>query len=79
MNYEPTPSGIVSRNTRALLAIRRESISDLAEATGLSKSTLNRRLLGRGKYTVDELALISRHFDMAPSSLTSPLFDEAAA
>jgi plasmid maintenance system antidote protein VapI len=70
MNYE-TPNHNVILNTRGLLGIRRESIEKLSAATGISLSTLKRRLLGKSKFTLDEVSKLSEHFGVSVQFIVS--------
>ena len=57
----------LAAEVRAEMARQRVTPSQLAEATGISRATLGRRLSGQLAFTVDELALISTHLQVAPS------------
>ncbi|QIK63798.1 helix-turn-helix transcriptional regulator [Leucobacter viscericola] len=73
MNYS-TPSIRASRAVRALLHDRRESQEQLAEATGISLSTLKRRMLNISPFTINELFAIARHFGVGIEDvLSSPM------
>lgn len=73
MNYI-TPSGRAVKAIRIYLADRGESIEALAEGSGISHSTLKRRLRGDSPFTIDELSLIAQHFGVpVPAILVSPL------
>lgn len=74
MNYS-TPSGKAARAIRAILADRRQSIEALAAGTGLSLSTLKRRLLTRSPFTIDELVVIASFFEVQLADVLTP-FDE---
>lgn len=79
MNYESFSSR-ACRSIRILLASRRISIADLAEGTGISLSTLKRRLLGATPFTIDELGLIANFFTVEVAALLNPAqVAEAAA
>lgn len=79
MNYS-TPSNQAARAIRLILANRRETIEQLAADTGIAHSTLKRRLLGVTPFTIDELHLIARHFNVRLSQvLRLPLEAEEAA
>jgi transcriptional regulator with XRE-family HTH domain len=58
---------------RGLLGSNRESIKHLATATGISLSTLNRRLLGKSSFTIDELFAISNHFSVPVNKIAASL------
>jgi transcriptional regulator with XRE-family HTH domain len=68
MNYEP-PSKVASGEVRALLGRNRESIKELADSTSIPLSTLNRRLLGKSAFTIDELDRIAKHFGVEVADL----------
>jgi hypothetical protein len=53
---------------RVLLALRNEAQADLIAATGLSKSTLIRRM-DQGGWKLRELQVIAAHFDVDTSVL----------
>ncbi|MFI8593748.1 helix-turn-helix domain-containing protein [Microbacterium sp. NPDC078428] len=78
MNYE-TPSGRAARAIRSILADRRESIEALADGTGITLSTLKRRLLLASPFTIDELGLIANHFEVPIIDVLTPVTDRPAA
>ncbi|GGO59006.1 hypothetical protein GCM10010910_00920 [Microbacterium nanhaiense] len=59
-----TYSGKASRAIRILLADRKLSIEALSAGSGISLSTLKRRLLGSTPFTLDEIGLIAEFFDV---------------
>lgn len=59
-----TYSGKASRAIRILLADRDLSIEALSDGTGISLSTLKRRLLGATPFTLDEIGLIAEFFSV---------------
>ena len=65
-------SDVAAGEVRALLGRNRQSINDLSVATGISLSTLNRRLSGERPFTLDDLDKIAIHFDVDPKSLITP-------
>lgn len=77
MNYE-TPSGKAARAIRSILADRRESIESLAEGTGITLSTLKRRLLTATPFTIDELGLIASHFGVSIVDVITPMTERPA-
>lgn len=80
MTYQRRSSDIAVGEVRALLGRSRQSIPDLAAGTGISLSTLNRRLLGQAPFTMDELDSIAHHFNVpARDLLTPPRTAEAAS
>ncbi len=72
MNYS-TPSGKAARAIRAILADRRMSIEALADGTGLSLSTLKRRLLGHSSFTIDELVVIAGYLKVSLLDVLTPI------
>lgn len=77
MNYQ-TASGKAARAIRAILADRAESIETLSEGTGISLSTLKRRLLGASSFSINELALIAAYFDVPMADVLTPLSERPA-
>lgn len=74
MNYS-TPNELVVRNIRGLLGANRESIASLSKNTDIPLSTLKRHLLGKSKFTIDEIYRISQHFDVPlPQVITQSLY-----
>ncbi|PPI08214.1 helix-turn-helix transcriptional regulator [Rathayibacter sp. AY1B8] len=79
MNYD-TPNSRAGRAIRVLLAERGESIEALSDGTGISNSTLKRRLLGATSFTIDELGLVAQYFDVPLTHVVvSPAEREAQA
>lgn len=78
MNYD-TPSGKAVRAVRSILADRRESIESLSESTGISLSTLKRRLLLASPFTIDELGLIANHFELPIVAVLVPVTEREVA
>jgi transcriptional regulator with XRE-family HTH domain len=79
MNYQRR-TAVAAGEVRALLGRNRQSIADLSAATGIPLSTLNRRLLVKAPFTIDELDIIARHFDVPMSTLlTAPPRSEVAS
>lgn len=78
MNYD-TPSGKAARAVRSILADRRESVESLAQGTGISLSTLKRRLLLATPFTIDELGLIASYFDTSILNVLTPVTDREVA
>ncbi len=74
MNYE-SASAKAARAIRSILADRRESIESLSEGTGITLSTLKRRLLLASSFTIDELSLIARYFEVPVSDVLTPIAD----
>lgn len=66
-----SPSRRVALNIRAELARSGTSIQELAEAVGLTRTTLGRRLNpnGRSQLTIDEIEAIAGHLGVPVSSL----------
>ena len=65
------PSRRVASNIRAELARSGTSIQELAEAVGLTRTTLGRRLNqnGRSPLTIDEIEAIADHLGVPVNSL----------
>ncbi|MCB8043682.1 helix-turn-helix transcriptional regulator [Microbacterium oxydans] len=78
MNYS-TPSGKAARTIRSILADRRESVESLAENTGISLSTLKRRLLLSHPFTIDELGLIASYFEVSIIDVLTPIGERDGA
>jgi len=78
MDYEPLSSK-VARSTRALLALRGETIESLAYCTDIAHSTLKRRLNGRSPFTIDELSSIASHFEVGVGDLLQPPYEVRSA
>jgi len=68
MNYSNVSNNTVS-NIRGLLGSNRESIETLSRSTGISLSTLKRRLLNKAPFTLDEITAIAKHFGITPGML----------
>lgn len=60
---------VAAGEVRALLGRNRQSIQDLSAAVGIPLSTLNRRLLGKSAFTIDELDVIATHFAVSLDTL----------
>lgn len=43
--------------------------SDLADAVGISRTALGRKLAGRGDFTVAEVEAVARYFQLTPAEL----------
>ncbi|RLP73659.1 hypothetical protein D9V32_14105 [Mycetocola tolaasinivorans] len=78
MNYS-NPSSAASQSIRAHIAVNRESIAALAEATLISESTIKRRLYGLSSWSIDELVLIAEHFSTTVSELLQPVVQSRKA
>lgn len=78
MDYEPLSSK-VARSTRALLAVRGETIESLSHSTNIAHSTLKRRLSGISPFTIDELSVIASHFEVGVADLIAPPFEAISA
>ncbi|SNS59632.1 helix-turn-helix domain-containing protein [Rhodococcoides kyotonense] len=62
---DKTPASIVAGNVRAELGRRGITVLALAEATGISRSTLMRRLSGQASpLNIDELTAIASHLNI---------------
>lgn len=69
MNY-PSRSLLVANEVRAELARQRRTILELSEGTGITLSTLRRRLDGVSALNLDELQLIADFLGIRPGELT---------
>lgn len=78
MKPQTPPKPDVPAEIRAELARRGWSVRTLSERTGLSFSTLSRRLPGDGKLSVPELAAICEAFGISISTLITRAEDVAA-
>lgn len=65
-----TTQGLASR-IREELAHQNNNILGLSETTGISRTTLNRRLADESGFTLQELAKISAALGLNPSELTT--------
>jgi len=70
---------IAAGEVRALLGRNRQSIQELSSGTGIPLSTLNRRLLGKAAFTIDELDTIARYFAVPLSALLKNAAREEAS
>ena len=59
------------------MARRRVSIRDLAQATGINKSSISRRLNSPCPFTVDQIVAIARALDVPVTALL-PIEEDAA-
>lgn len=59
----PTNQTIAAR-VREAMAAADESEQSVAEATGIARTTLRRRLTGNSAFTTDELVPVSRHLGL---------------
>lgn len=48
---------------------------DLADAIGIGRAALSRRLCGAVPFDLNELEAIARHFDLEPADLLRPAWD----
>ena len=55
---------LIAGEIRAELARRGFSAADLADATGITRATLRRRLAGESPFNFDELAAVSAHLEL---------------
>lgn len=60
---------LVALKVSAEIAARGTTIAQVADATGISRMTLTRRLTGNSSFTVTELDLISAHFGTTADEL----------
>jgi transcriptional regulator with XRE-family HTH domain len=64
---------LVSREVRAWMARRDVKQEALAKALGITQPSLSMRLRGRTRWTVQDLATVSRFLDVPVSELLSTL------
>lgn len=53
------------------MGTRGVSVKQLADATGISRMTLTRRLTGHSSFTIAELAAIAAHFETTTDQLVA--------
>lgn len=78
MNYSSLNS-IAARNIQAMRGVTRESVEKLSQETSISLSTLKRRMNGEYPYTLDEIELIARHWNLDSTDLLSASFSVTQA
>lgn len=61
----------VARSVATAIEAAGENPKSIADATGIARMTLVRRLTGTSPFTVAELAVIARHLDTTPDTFTS--------
>lgn len=66
-----TQNGPLARNVRAVAAARGYSLGYVAQAAGMSRDALKRRLLDESKVTLGELEALGRVLGYDPSELTA--------
>ncbi|QIK63665.1 helix-turn-helix transcriptional regulator [Leucobacter viscericola] len=59
----------MAQAVRVLLNDRKQSQDYLAESTGISLSTLKRRMSNASSFTIDELFEIADHFDVSVNAV----------
>jgi len=72
-----TTTEYVAGEVRAAMARKRVTVTDLAEATGVSRRHMTRLLNGQATLDVEQLARISQALDVSYESLW-PKGDDAA-
>lgn len=75
---EQTPANVTAGAVRAEMARNRVSIRDLAEATGIAKTTLARRINGQYPFGIDQLVAIAQHLEV-PLTVLLPTDTTASA
>lgn len=70
---------IVAENLRALKGRRRVSDAEIAEGTGMSRSAVNDRMIGRARVQVDDLGKFAAYFGVTVDELLAPAASEAVS
>lgn len=71
MEQPQNTGAAVAEAVRAAIAARGTTQSAVAEATGIPRVTLVRRLTGFSSFTVDELARIAKVLETTPAELVA--------
>lgn len=64
-----TTAQTVASRVSGLMDVSGVSVKALAEATGIARMTLARRLTGNSGFTVNELDALAAYFNTTPSAL----------
>lgn len=78
MTYTTTTERLAAE-VRAQMGRGRTSLAALADTSGISESTLKRRLSGNSDFTVREVELIASALEVKPIDLLVPAYAEAVA
>lgn len=70
---------LVAARVRDEMASRGVSVKELADATGLARMTLTRRLTGHSPFTIAELDTLSAHFGTTADRLMADARKAGAA
>lgn len=73
-----TPTRTVAANCRAEAARRGRTTQDIADATGIHRVTLGRRLNGSSSFTINELVAIASYLQVRLSVLLAGVESAAA-
>lgn len=73
MNYFTSQKS--ARAIRVILADRRQTIESLSVGSGISLSTLKRRLYGESPFTIDEMVMIADFWAVSLTEIMTPLSD----
>lgn len=74
----PSPTRTVAANCRAEAARRGRTAQDIADATGIHRVTLGRRLNGSASFTINELVAIAACLSVPLSTLLAGVEDAHA-
>lgn len=72
-----TLTPIVASNVRQLMEAAGENPNSLSRATGITRSLIITRLLGKTSWKTSELAIIAGHYNTTPDALCTPQVDAA--
>ncbi len=78
MNYRSL-NNIAATNIDSMRGATHESIEQLSADTNIPLSTLKARLARRYSYTLDEIELLARHWEIDGAELLSPDFSATKA
>lgn len=62
----------VTRKVRVMMALRAEGQGALAEALACSRQAVSLKLLGRSRWSMDDLDALAAHFGVRPEVLVAP-------
>lgn len=63
---------VVSTVVRFAMIMRRETLADLSDVLGVSRSGVSNRLNGHVPWSVPELDALAEHYGLTPAQLVSP-------